>query len=106
VGGNAGRGAELSGGPVPGSVEAEGCAGRDWGAGRVSGTGMMGTTLGRAWGSAWTAAPGCSRRFTDPAEVVPRAIPPGTWPVVVVAHAVASKPAAARRMDAFRITCP
>jgi hypothetical protein len=69
----------------------------------VSGIRMMGARLGRAWGSAWTAAPGCSRRCTDPAEVVP--LPPVRW-LGAVAHAAPSRAAVATRIEAFRIICP
>jgi hypothetical protein len=58
-GGDAGIG-EVCVGPAV-AAEGAGCAGRDWGAGLPLGTveiRTMGTGLGRAWGSAWTAAPG------------------------------------------------
>lgn len=44
--GKAGLGEELLVGLAPGAAEADGCAGRDWSAGRVSGTRLVGARLG------------------------------------------------------------
>ena len=105
VGGNAGLGEEFSVGAVAGAAEAEGCAARDWGAGGMSRTWMTGDTLGRALGSAWTAALGCSRMVTDPAEVVPVPLPPVSWPGAV-AQAGPRRAAVASSMEGLRITSP